>query len=147
MCACVFRVEGSTCQPDVHDSLLYASHVLINQGGEVLIFLSFVTGFLLIRLHMSRQNNNTQKLDTVVARKVKPCKIALTEPEGKTVILRSPYTPPPPPALACLHRGGIILPRPPPSYDESPALRRLASPTSICGRLDPLITMPATSHH
>lgn len=41
---------------------------------------------------MSRQNNNTQKLDTVVARKVKPCKIALTEPEGKTVILRSPST-------------------------------------------------------
>lgn len=53
---------------------------------------TFLSGFTPIRLHTSRQNNNTQKLETVAAHKVKPCKIALTEPEGKTVILRSPST-------------------------------------------------------
>lgn len=76
-----------------------ASHAVINQGGwghcvELLLLLPFVTRFKPIRLHMSRQNNNRQKRDTVEAHKVKLCKIALTEPEGKTVILRSPSNQP-----------------------------------------------------
>lgn len=150
-----FRVEGHCmsdrcCRPHLQQATL----LLIKVAGVVVPSSSFrslfVTRLTQIR-RRSRQNNNTQRLDAAEAREVKPCKIALTEPEGKTVILRSPSTTrslsPPPPTLACLLEGGELYYRPPPSYDESSALRRLARPTSICGRLDPLITMPATSHH
>lgn len=50
-------------------------------------FFFSVTQFIQIRLHINRQGNN---MNSVVAHKVRTCKIALTEPEGKTVILRSP---------------------------------------------------------
>lgn len=65
---------------------------LIKVAGVIVWSFSFFCSSILVRLHTSRQSNNTQKLDTVVAYKVKPCKIALTEPEGKAVILRSPST-------------------------------------------------------
>lgn len=145
MCACVhvcvwLQAEGVHVRQMFSTHSRAAGHAVINQGGrghcgELLL--------LLLQLRPSRQNNNTEEL-ILQEPEVRPCTTALTEAEGKTVILRSPSTLHPP---ASLHGGGIILPGPPPSYDESPALRRLASPTSICRRLDPLITMPATSHH
>lgn len=89
----------------------------------------------------------------MLTHKVRAHKIALTEPEGKTVILRSPSTSRPPTLPSPLPHAGLsacgelyysdLLP----VMMNPPALRRLASPTSICERLDPLITMPATSQH
>lgn len=143
-----------------------AKSAAMNQGGQghcvcVRAFLFYLFSFLSpaallspIRLHRSGRRNNTQTAANCGgAEGQNPAKIALTEPEGKAVILRSPSDTPTLLPHGCtevracvciegLGGGGVILPGLPPCYDESPALRRPARPTSICGRLDPLIRMP-----